>query len=509
MDRLIALCKRRGVIFPSSEIYGGITSSYDYGPIGAPMMANLARLWMEEMTLRHENIVQIDSAIIQNPKVWEASGHVAGFNDPLVECTNCKRRIRIDDYAKESYPRLLKNFERLASAFEPGQLIRPEDLAPESPERLYIEKIHAVIEWQAMTGREGSIPREDADALITEYMLKHYNQCNSCGTKGSLLPPRQFNLMLQTQIGASQDSASVAYLRPETAQGIYLNYKSVMTTMRLKPPFGIAQIGKAFRNEITTKNFIFRTREFEQMEMQFFIPPGENAKWLDYWKGERWNFYRSLEVNPAKLRWHEHEKLAHYARAAFDIEYEFPFGWSELEGLHDRGDFDLSQHQKVSGKDLTFFDDETRERYTPHVIETSAGLNRSLLMLLCDAYREDVQAGEERVYLAIAPRIAAVKAAFLPLVKKDGLFEIAEEMYRSLRAKVPVFFDESGSIGKRYRRMDEIGTPFCFTIDYQTKEDGTITVRWRDSLKQERIGKDRVGEFLAENLLTYMLQESK
>ena len=302
--------------------------------------------------------------------------------------------------------------------------------------------------------------------------------------------------MMKTSVGPVEDESSVAYLRPETAQGIYIDYKIVMETSRLRPPFGIAQIGKAFRNEITTKNFIARTREFEQMEMQFFIKPGENKKWCDYWREQRWNWLLDLGVRPEKLRWHEHEKLAHYARAAWDIEYEFPYGWGELEGLHDRGDFDLSRHQEFSGKDLSFFDDSIKQRYTPHVIESSSGLNRALLMLLCEAYHEDVQDGEERVYLSLDPRIAPVKAAFLPLVKKDGLYEIGYELFKSVQGRWNAFFDEAGSIGKRYRRQDEIGTPFCFTVDYQTKEDGTVTVRYRDTLQQERISKDRIAEFL-------------
>ncbi len=427
MDRLVALCKRRGIIFPSSEIYGGIGSAYDYGPVGSVLKRNLSNHWLREMTLLHDDIVELDSAIIYNPKVWEASGHVSSFTDPMIECGECKGRFRDDEIVKEG-------------------------------------------------------------------------QCPRCGGKGKLSEARLFNMMLKTYVGPLEEAATVAYLRPETAQGIYIDYKIVMETSRLRPPFGIAQIGKAFRNEITTKNFIARTREFEQMEMQFFIKPGENEKWCDYWREQRWNYLLDLGVRPEKLRWHAHEKLAHYARAAWDIEYEFPYGWGELEGLHDRGDFDLSRHSEFSGKDLSFFDDSVKERYMPHVIESSSGLNRALLMLLCEAYHEDEHAGEERVYLSLDPRIAPVKAAFLPLVKKDGLFEMAEDLYREARKRLPVSFDESGSIGKRYRRQDEVGTPFCFTIDYQTKEDGTVTVRYRDTLQQERISKDQVPNFLIDKL---------
>ncbi len=427
LDKVIALCKRRGIVFPSAEIYGGVASTYDYGPYGAPMKDNIARLWLSEMTLKHNNIVQLDSAIILHPKVWEASGHLSAFNDPLIECRECKGRFRDDDIIQEG-------------------------------------------------------------------------KCPRCGAKDTLTPPRQFNMMVQARLGAIEDEASINYLRPETCQGIYLDWRIVQDTARLKIPFGIAQVGKAFRNEITTKSFIFRTREFEQMEMQFFIKPGENERWLEYWREQRWNWLLSLGVKEENLRWHKHEKLAHYAKAAYDIEYKFPTGWAELEGLHDRGDFDLSQHQQFSGKDMTYFDDETRERYIPNIIEASSGLNRTMLMLLCEAYREDEQAGEQRVYLALDPRIAPVKAAIFPLVKKDGLFEIAFSIYEDLFGKFPIFFDEQGSIGKRYRRMDEIGTPFCFTIDYQTKEDSTVTVRWRDTLEQERINKNQIENYLRTKL---------
>jgi len=500
MSKLTALCKRRGIVFSSSEIYGGVGSTYDYGPYGAPLKNNIARDWMDEMTLRHEDIIPLDSAIILHPKVWETSGHVKEFHDPLVECSNCKRRIRLDEYAKECYKIFMDQSQRLMGAFVPGEVIPPSVLAQSNPELDVIQKIISLLEFQDATGIK--MTNDDGNNLIIEYVLKHYNQCSTCGAKGSLLPPRQFNLMLKTNIGAVEDDSSLAYFRPETAQGIYVDYKIVHESARLKVPFGIAQIGKAFRNEITTRNFIFRTREFEQMEMQFFVKPGETAKWLAFWKEERWNWYLSLGVNPEKLRWLQHpkDKLAHYAQDAWDIEYEFPFGWSELEGIHDRGGFDLNAHQTATGKDLTYFDDSTRERFIPHIVETSAGLNRTMLMLRVDAYREDSQAGEERVYLALHPKVAPIKAAIFPLVKKDGLADIAFEIYKALKPRWPVFYDEQGSIGRRYRRMDEIGTPFGITVDYQTKEDGTVTVRWRDTLQQERISKDRLAEFLTDKL---------
>lgn len=448
LAKIVSLCKRRGIIFPSAEIYGGIGSSYDYGPAGVEIKNNISRLWWREMTLLHENIVGLDSAIILHPQVWVASGHVKEFHDPLVDCRQCKGRFRADE------------IEGLEQGVAPA-----EGKGDES------------VDWSALT-------------------------CPRCGTRGSLTPPRQFNLMFRINVGPVEDESAISYLRPETAQGIYIDYQQVRETSRLKIPFGIAQIGKAFRNEITTRNFIFRTREFEQMEMQFFIRPGENKKWLEYWRERRWQWLKGLGVREENLRWYQHppEKLAHYAREAWDIEYNFPFGWAELEGIHDRGDYDLTQHQTHSGKDLTYFDDQTRERFIPHIIETSGGLNRIMLMVLCDAYREDIQAGEQRVYLALHPQIAPVKAAFFPLVNRDGLQEIAHQIYRSLWGVWPVFYDDQGSIGRRYRRQDEIGTPFCFTVDYQTKEDGTLTVRWRDTLEQVRISKERVREYLDDQL---------
>ena len=429
LAKLVSLCKRRGIVFPSSEIYGGVGSTYDYGPYGVEMKNNIARLWWDAMTLETDNIVGLDSAVVLHPKVWEASGHVAGFSDPMVDCRHCKARFREDD--------------------------------------------------------------------LTDMTI-----CPRCGTTDSLMEARQFNLMFQTNIGPVAEDASIAYFRPETAQGIYLDWKIVQESARLKVPFGIAQIGKAFRNEITPGNFIFRTREFEQMEMQFFVKSDETSKWLEHWREHRWNWYLSLGVSAEHLRWYEHpqDKLAHYAKEAWDIEYLFPFGWGEIEGFHDRGDYDLTAHQQASGKDMTYFDEEQKVRYIPHIVETSAGLNRTMLMVLWDAYREDLQAGEERIYLSLDPKIAPIKAAIFPLVKKDGLEEIAEQIVDDLRGKWRIFYDKQGSIGKRYRRMDEIGTPFAFTVDYQTKDDGTVTVRWRDSLRQERIGKDRIGTFLTEEL---------
>ncbi len=439
MSKIVALCKRRGIIFPSSEVYGGVGSTYDYGPYGVEMKNNISRLWWNEMTLRHENIAGVDSAVILHPKVWESSGHLKEFHDPMVDCKKCKSRFKQDDL----------------------------DLSAEE------------------------------------------TQCPVCGEKNSFTDIRQFNLMFKTYIGPVADEENLGYFRPETAQGIYLDWKTVMETARLKIPFGIAQIGKAFRNEITPGNFIFRTREFEQMEMQYFVKPGETAKWLEYWRWERWNWYKSLGIDETRLHWYEHpdDKLAHYAQAAWDVEYDFPFGRHELEGVHDRGDYDLSAHASGSRKpkDFEFFDDQTKERYTPHIVETSAGLNRTMLMVLCEAYKEDVQAEEQRVYLALDPRIAPIKAAIFPLVKKDGLAEMAKEITDDLRGKFPVFLDVQGSIGRRYRRMDELGTPFAFTLDYETLENGTVTVRWRDTLQQERIGKEKIAAYISDKLGQFLV----
>ena len=437
MSKITALCKRRGIVFQSSDIYVkaglGLSSSYDYGPYGVELKNNISHLWWNEMTLRHDNIVGLDSAVIMHPRVWEASGHLEHFSDPQIDCKQCKARFKADD----------------------------------------------------LTIEEGV-----------------ETQCPKCGTKNSFTDTRDFNLMFQTYAGAVKDESTVVYLRPETCQGIFLNYKIVQDSARLKLPFGIAQIGKAYRNEITTGNFIFRTREFEQMEMQYFVRPGETSKWLEYWREQRWNWIISLGVREEKLHWYRHpeDKLAHYAKEAWDIEYDFPFGCSELEGLHDRGDFDLKAHQDASGKDMTYFDPQANERFLPHIVETSGGLNRTMLMLLCEAYTEDEQAGEQRIYLKLDPKVAPVKAAILPLVKKDGLAEMAKEIADDLRRKWRLFLDIQGSIGRRYRRMDELGTPFAFTLDYQTLEDGTVTVRWRDTLQQERIGKDRIGEYLRDKL---------
>ena len=432
MDKLVSLCKRRGFVFQSSEIYGGLGSVWDYGPLGVELKKNVKDRWWRAMVQARDDIEGLDAAILMHPKVWEASGHVAGFTDPLVDCRQCKNRFRADD------PRI-----------------------------------------------KGTPGQPDA-------------QCPVCGTRGSLTEPRMFNLMFRTFMGPVEDSAAVVYLRPETAQGIYVNYLNVLQSSRQRLPFGIAQIGKAFRNEITPGNFIFRTREFEQMEMQFFVQPGTDAEWFDRWREWRMEWHRSLGLDPAKLQWHQHagSELAHYAKAAFDIQYQFPFGWQEIEGIHNRGDFDLSRHQEYSGKKLEYFDQAQNTRYLPYIVETSAGADRVTLTLLVDAYREEQVEGETRVVLGFSSAVAPIKAGVFPLVKKDGMPELATTLYHELRQQFACFYDDSGAIGRRYRRMDEAGTPFGITVDGDTLSGRTVTVRHRDTMQQERIGLDRVGEYV-------------
>jgi glycyl-tRNA synthetase len=433
MDKLVSLCKRRGFVFQSSEIYGGLSSAWDYGPMGVELKKNIQNFWWKEMTRLHENIVGLDAAIMMHPRVWEASGHVENFSDPLVDCKECKNRFRADHV----------------------------DL---------------------------SAP------------------CPVCGNSGTFTEPRQFNLMFQTHLGPVHDDKNKVYLRPETAQGIFVNFRNVVQTSRVRIPFGIAQVGKAFRNEITTKNFIFRTCEFEQMEMQFFVKPGTDDQWFDYWKEERMAYYTKLGIRPDRLRWHQHgpDELAHYAKDAFDIEFLFPMGWQELEGVHNRTDFDLGRHQEYSGKDQSYLEEQTKERYIPYVIETSAGLTRSVLMALSDAYEEQpLEDGDVRTVMHFHPSIAPIMVAVLPLVKKDGIAELAREIETDLREDFAVFYDQSGAIGRRYRRMDEAGTPYCVTIDYDSKEDGTVTLRFRDSMEQVRVHRSELVERIRKETREY------
>jgi glycyl-tRNA synthetase len=424
MEKLVSLCKRRGFVFQSSEIYGGLGSVWDYGPLGVELKRNIKSRWWRDMVSRREDIEGLDAGILMHPAVWEASGHVEGFTDPLVECKNCHRRFRADEVQ---------------------------------------------------------------------------DQCPVCGVKEQFTEPRMFNLMFRTYMGPVEEEAAQIYLRPETAQGIYVNFLNVLNTSRQKVPFGIAQVGKAFRNEITPGNFIFRTREFEQMEMQFFVKPGTDAEWFDYWRNQRLEWVKGLGIDAEKLRLHRHtrEELAHYAYDAYDIEYRFPFGWKEFEGIHNRTDYDLKAHQRKSGKKLEYFDQAANERYVPYIIETSGGVDRLMLVILADAYREEEVEGETRVVLGLQPELSPIKVAVFPLVKKDGMPEYAVRIADDLRAHYPLFYDDSGSIGRRYRRQDETGTPFCITVDGQTLEDGTVTVRDRDTLKQERVASDQLSDHLA------------
>ena len=445
MDKIVALCKRRGFIFPSSEIYGGVGSTYDFGHYGVLLKGNVKGEWWRAMLRERDDIVALDSAILQHPRVWEASGHLAGFTDPLVDCKTCGQRFRADHLA------------------------------------------------ELPCGRKPS---------------KHPGETEEC----DLTEARDFNLMFETTIGPVKESGSVAYLRPETAQGIFVNFKNVLQFSRKKPPFGIAQIGKSFRNEITPGNFIFRTREFEQMEMEFFVAPAEAQKWFEHWLSERMRWYTTLGLRPdhLRLRAHDADELSHYSSGTSDVEYLFPIGWSELEGIANRGDFDLKQHAEFSGEKLEYVDTATKERYTPNVIEPAAGADRATLAFLVDAYDEEVvqsatgestdKPSETRTVLRLHPRLAPVKVAVMPLVKKDGQPELARTIYEDLRGRVQAEYDEGGSIGKRYRRQDEIGTPWGVTVDHQSLEDATVTLRDRDSLAQERIKIDALAQELEKRL---------
>ena len=428
LDKIVALCKRRGFVYQSAEIYGGLNGVYDFGHLGSLIKSNLRQAWIESLQNSFGPIVMFEGALLGPEAVWKASGHVDHFSDPMVDCLNCKRRFRADD------PDVAKG-------------------------------------------------------------------CPACGKKDSWTPVRQFNMMFKTEVGAAADGSSIAYLRPETAQAIFINFKNVLSTTRVKIPFGIAQIGKAFRNEITPKQFLFRMREFEQMEMEWFCHGDDALKFFEFWCQHRLNFYRMIGINMANIRQRPHEKdeLAHYSTCCTDVEYNFPFGWKEMEGIAHRGNFDLTQHSTFSGKDLSVFDEETKTSYVPTVVECSVGTDRAFLMTLFDAYAEDVVEGETRVVLKLAPRIAPIKAAILPLTKKQT--EPATKLYIEIRKLgYQVEFDESGSIGKRYRRQDEIGTPLCITYDFDSENDQCVTIRDRDTTKQERIAIDQVAGYIKQML---------
>ncbi|MDR1030156.1 MAG: glycine--tRNA ligase [Treponema sp.] len=447
MEKITSLAKRRGFVFQSSEIYGGQSGAWDYGPLGIELKNRIAQNWWKEMTQLQDSIVGLDAAILMHPRVWEASGHVENFTDPLVDCKQCKTRFRADQ-----------------------------------------------------------IPEANLAA-------KH---CPECG--GELTDTRKFNLMFKTHIGPVEEGANTVYLRPETAQGIYVNYKNIIQSNRMKVPFGIAQIGKAFRNEIVTKNFIFRTCEFEQMEMQYFVKPGTDEEWFNEWRRRRWAYYEKIGIQMDHLRWHQHgpQELAHYAKDAYDIEYLFPMGWKELEGIHNRSNYDLTRHIEYSGKDLQYIDQDhpnegTVSRFIPFIIETSAGLTRTLLMVLCDAYDEEKVAekgsggtGDEwRTVLRFHPNLAPITVAVLPLMKKDGLAELALDIRNELKQDFATDYDQSGAIGRRYRRQDEAGTPFCITVDYESKDTGTVTLRFRDSMEQVRVSRAGLAERIRSEIKNY------
>ena len=429
MDRVVNLCKRRGFVFPSAEIYGGFRSTYDYGPVGALMLRNVKDAWFRAMVQQRDDIVPIDAAILSPPAIWEASGHLTNFTDPLVDCRECKQRFRLDK-------------------------------------------------------------------------LEDQSVCPNCSARGSFTEPRQFNLMFKTHAGPVESEGSVAYLRPETAQGMFVNFKNVLETARKKPPFGIAQVGKSFRNEITPQNFVFRTREFEQMELEYFVPPDEAQKWFEYWCEERrrWYIEHGIPADELRLRHHDADELSHYSAGTADVEFLFPWGWDELEGIANRTDYDLRQHAQHSGEKLEFFDQASGERYVPHVIEPAAGATRTMMAFLIAAYDEEEVRGETRVVLRLHHRLAPYKAAVLPLSRNENLVPAAREVLSLLQPEVMCDYDETQSIGRRYRRQDELGTPFCVTVDFDTLEDKAVTIRERDSMEQVRVPIDRLIDELSPRL---------
>jgi glycyl-tRNA synthetase len=470
LDTILSLSKRKGFVFQSSEIYGGLNGAWDFGPLGVELLRNIKESWWRAMTYRPD-IVGIDAAILMHPRVWEASGHIQQFSDPMIDNKTSKARHRADNLIEDA-------IERLRQKAEKGQ-----------PGNTYMQQFMTL---EADYGRART--NDDLFKIIMDFEIKDPVSGTMDWTE-----VRNFNLMFETHVGPVATDDDKVYLRPETAQGIFVNFKNVMESARLKPPFGIAQIGKSFRNEINTKNFLFRTREFEQMEMQYFVPPGSENEWYEYWRQERWNWIRDLGINEERLRRKPHDKLAHYAAAAEDIEYQFPFGWGEIEGIHSRTDFDLGRHQEYSGKKLEFVDTATKDRYVPYVIETAIGATRTFMAVLCDAYAEEeaptADGGvEKRAVMKFKPSLAPIQVAVFPLVNKDGMPEAATAIQEKLQRSFRVEYDTSGAIGRRYRRQDEIGTPFCVTIDGETLSDSTVTLRDRDTMQQDRISMDALEE---------------
>lgn len=490
---LIAHAKEYGFIFQSSEVYDGLSAVYDYGQLGVELKNNIKKYWWDAMVRLNENIVGIDSAIFMHPKIWEASGHTSAFNDPLIDNKDSKKRYRADvlleDYISKIEEKIEKDVAKGRRKF--GDEFDEAQFRETNPNVLRNKKKIALV-----TDRMGEALNSNDLAALRQLIIDCDIACPVSGTR-NWTEVRQFNLMFSTKMGSVSDDTSLIYLRPETAQGIFVNFLNVQKTGRMKIPFGIAQIGKAFRNEIVARQFIFRMREFEQMEMQFFVRPGEELKWFNHWKEVRLKWHKAIGLGEDKYRYHDHEKLAHYANAATDIEFNFPFGFKELEGIHSRTDFDLSQHQKFSGKKIQYFDPETNESYVPYVVETSIGLDRTFLAIYASSYcQEKLENGEERVVLKLPAFLAPVKLAVLPLIKKGGLPEIAKKIMDDIKIDFNCQYDEKDSIGKRYRRQDAIGTPFCITIDHQTVEDNTVTIRYRDTMEQERVPANEVRDII-------------
>ncbi|MBO6584516.1 MAG: glycine--tRNA ligase [Gracilimonas sp.] len=473
LDKIVSLAKARGFIFQSSEIYGGLSAVYDYGPLGVELKRNIRNAWWKEMTRRHDNIVGVDAAIFMHPKVWEASGHVGGFNDPMIDDKQSKKRYRADMLIEQHIEKLRKDDKH--------------------------EEANAIQEKLDTCGSRKSLT-EDLHEIIMENEIRAPESGAFDWTE-----VRQFNLMFKTQFGSTSTEEEGVYLRPETAQGIFVNYKNVMDTSRTTIPFGIAQTGKAFRNEVVARQFVFRMREFEQMEMQYFVKPGTDEAEYEKWLEKRLEWHKKMGIREENLRTapHPEDKLAHYARAAADIQYKYPIGWQEVEGIHNRTDFDLKQHTEHSGKKLDYYDQKNQERFVPYVIETSVGLDRLTLMVLCDAYREEEVDGDTRTVLKLNPKIAPTQVGIFPLIKKDKLQDLAHKIEEDLREEFSVLYDESGSIGKRYRRQDEAGTPFCVTVDFdgvESEGEDTVTIRYRDDMSQDRVPVSRLAEVIRDGM---------
>ena len=482
--KIVSHCKEYGFVFPSSEIYDGLGAVYDYGQLGVELKNNIKQYWWQSMTLLHENIVGIDSAIFMHPTIWKASGHVDAFNDPLIDNKDSKKRYRADVLIEDQ---LSKYDEKIEKEVAKGRKRFKEAFNEEEFRTTNGRVLEIAAKRDALHERFATALNDSNLEELRQIILDEEIVCPISGTR-NWTEVRQFNLMFKTEMGSTSEGASTIYLRPETAQGIFVNYLNVQKTGRMKIPFGIAQIGKAFRNEIVARQFIFRMREFEQMEMQFFVKPGTELEWFSQWKETRMAWHQALGFGAENYRFHDHEKLAHYANAASDVEFKMPFGFKEVEGIHSRTNFDLSQHAQFSGKKIEYFDPELGESYTPYVIETSIGVDRMFLSVMCHAYEEEkLEGGDSRVVLRLPAALAPVKLAIFPLVKKDGLPEKAHEIMNELRFHFKCAYEEKDSIGKRYRRHDAIGTPFCITVDHETLNDGCVTIRERDTMKQERV----------------------